>query len=88
MKIMSSFHNKILKGILKLSFVSPLPPLYFLLGELPVEAALHLDKFVQTFWNVWTNPTTKIWSIQVSSHDGRLLLPDMDFSRQAALPDV
>ena len=40
-QVMSSatrFHCKILRGILKFGPVSPLPPLYFLLGELPIEA--------------------------------------------------
>ena len=62
MKTITAFHNKILRGILKLSSVSPLPPLYFLLGELPIEAALHQDIFA-LFWNIWDNQHTKVHTI-------------------------
>ena len=34
---LTSFHHKILRGFLRLSKSSPVPCLYFLLGELPVE---------------------------------------------------
>ena len=37
MKTLTVFHHKILRSILKLSPVSPLAPLYFLSGELPIE---------------------------------------------------
>ena len=59
---LKTFHHKILRGILKLSPVSPIPPLYFLLGEIPVEAALHLD-ILTLFWCIWANPQTKIHDI-------------------------
>ena len=49
MKTATTFHHKILRGILKLGPMSPLPPLYFLLGEFPVEARIHLDT-PNTFW--------------------------------------
>ena len=62
MKTVSTFHNKVLRGILKLSPVSPIAPLYFLLGELPIEATLHMDIF-SLFWNIWSNPQTKIHEI-------------------------
>ena len=62
MKILTSFHNKVLRGILKLSPRSPVAPLYFLLGELPVEAQLHLD-VLTLFRGVWANPQTKIFDI-------------------------
>ena len=42
--------------------MSPLPPLYFLLGELPVEARLHLDT-LNTFRCIWANPQTKVHDI-------------------------
>ena len=58
MKTISNFHHKILRGILKLSRVSPIAPLYFLLGELPMEAFLHLD-LLNLFWCIWSNPQTK-----------------------------
>ena len=61
-KTLSNFHHKILRGILKFSPVSPLPPLYFLLGELPVEACLHMDTLT-LFWSIWANPQTKAHEI-------------------------
>ena len=61
-KTIINFHHKILRGILKLSPRSPLAPLYFLLGELPMEAALHLD-ILTLFRCVWANPQTKIHKI-------------------------
>ena len=55
-------HNKILIGFLKLSHSSPIPALYFLLGELPIEARLHLD-ILSLFYNIWNNPKTTIYKI-------------------------
>ena len=62
MKTLTRFHNNILRGILKLSRTSPLPPLYFLLGELPIEAVLHMD-LLTLFWNIWANTNTKAHEI-------------------------
>ena len=62
MKTLSSYQNKILRGILKLSAHSPVAPLYFLLGELPIEAVLHMD-ILTLFWCIWSNPQTKIHEI-------------------------
>ena len=62
MKTMSSFHHKVLRGFLKLGPKSPIAPLYFLLGELPVEASAHMD-VLSLFWVIWANPHTKIHSI-------------------------
>ena len=62
MNTLSSFHHKILRGILKFSPVSPLAPLYFLLGELPIEAAAHIDALT-LFWGIWANPQTKVHEI-------------------------
>ena len=62
MKTLTRFHTKTLRGILKLSPTSPLPPLYFLLGELPIEAVLHID-VLTLFWNIWANPNTKAFEI-------------------------
>ena len=42
-KQLTKFHLKVLRAILKLSAYSPIVPLYFLLGEHPIEATLHLD---------------------------------------------
>ena len=61
-KTLTSFHHKTLRGFLKLSNFSPIAPLYFLLGELPIEATLHLD-VLSLFWNIWANPQTKIHKI-------------------------
>ena len=62
MKPLISFQNKILRAILKLSPYSPLAPLYFMLGELPIEASLHID-ILSLFWNIWTNPDTKVYAV-------------------------
>ena len=61
-KTISIFHHKILRALLKLSPYSPVAPLYFLFGELPIEAALHLD-ILSVFWNIWRNPQTKIFEV-------------------------
>ena len=62
LRSLTSFHRRVLRGILKLSKYSPVVPLYFLLGELPIEAALHLD-IMSLFWNIWANPQTKVSDI-------------------------
>ena len=36
--------------------------MYFLLGELPVEAAAHIDALT-LFWGIWANPQTKVHEI-------------------------
>ena len=61
-KTLRAFHHKILRAILKLSSKSPLIPLYFLLGELPIEASLHLD-ILSLFWNIWSNAHTKSYEV-------------------------
>ena len=62
MKPIIKFHHKVLRSILKLSAHSPIAPLYFLLGELPMEASLHLD-VLAVFWSIWSNPDTKIFKV-------------------------
>ena len=62
MKPLVTFQNKILRAILKLSPYSPIAPLYFLLGELPLEASLHTD-ILSLFWNIWVNPHTKVYTV-------------------------
>ena len=62
MKTLTRFHLKILRGVLKFSKVSPLAPLFFLLGELPIEATIHLD-ILTLFWSIWANPQTKLHDI-------------------------
>ena len=47
---------------MKLSKSSPIPALYFLLGELPIEARLHQD-ILSLFYNIWSNPDTTIHSV-------------------------
>ena len=59
---LTSFHHKILRGFLKLSSSSPIPALYFLLGEMPITATLHMDTLV-LFHNVWANPSTSVHEI-------------------------
>ena len=53
------FHRKILRGILNFSKHSNIAPLYFLLGELPIEGQIHLDVF-SLFYSVWINPESKV----------------------------
>ena len=62
MKSISTFHHSVLRGFLKLSPASPIPSLYFLLGEPPLEASLHMDVLI-LFWNLWSNPQTKLFQI-------------------------
>ena len=61
-RTLSSFHNKILRGFLKLSSHSPIPSLYFLLGELPIEARVHASVF-SLFYSIWSNPDTTAYQI-------------------------
>ena len=61
-KALSTFHNKILRGFLHLSQASPIPALYFLLGELPIEARLHID-VLSLFYNIWSNPNTTVFKV-------------------------
>ena len=62
LKSLQTFHHKILRGFLKLSRTSPIPSLYFLSGELPIEASLHLD-LLSLFFNILFNPQTKVFEI-------------------------
>ena len=55
LKALDVFHRKVLRGFLKLSQSSPIPSLYFLLGELPIEGVLHL-RTLGLFYNLWSNP--------------------------------
>ena len=56
------FHRKTLRGILNLSKNATIPAIHFLLGELPIEAQIHIDVFA-LFFNIWRNPDTKIHKI-------------------------
>ena len=58
----STFQNKILRGFLHLSQSSPIPALYFLLGEQPIEALLHMD-VLSLFFNIWSHPDTTVFKI-------------------------
>ena len=62
MKSLSLFHRKILRGFIKLSKSSPTPCLYFLMGELPVEARLHIDTLT-LFHSASSNPETKLRNV-------------------------
>ena len=46
-KSLSIFHNNIQQGILKLSKSSPIPAIFFLLGDIPAEASIHTDALPQ-----------------------------------------
>ena len=59
LKSLTLFHNKILRGILKLSQSSPIPASHFLLGELPIEAVLQI-RTLGLFHNIWSNPNTTV----------------------------
>ena len=59
MKSLQLFQRKVLRGILKLSQTSPIPAIHFLLGELPVEAMLHI-RTLGIFHNIWMNPTSSV----------------------------
>ena len=61
-KSMRIFQNKMLRGFLKLSSSSPVPALYFLFGELPVEGIVHINTLI-TFHNIWSNPDTTVFKI-------------------------
>ena len=58
-KSLAVFHNKSMRGFLKLSNSSPIPALHFLLGELPAEAHLHIDALT-LFHNAWVNSDTTV----------------------------
>ena len=57
MTVLKVFQNKILRGFLKLSMSSSIPGLYFLCGELPIEAKLHID-LLNLFHNIWCQEKT------------------------------
>ena len=56
------FHHKVLRGFLKLSSTSPVPALYFLLGEMPMQAHADLD-VLGLFHTIWSNPDTTIHEV-------------------------
>ena len=56
------FHRKTLRSFLRLSDRAPLPALYMLLGEFPIDGQLEMD-VLSLFWSVWHNPDTKIAEI-------------------------
>ena len=60
MEPITNFQRKTRWEFLKQSKYSPVAPLYFIVGELPLEANLHIDVLI-LFWNFWSNPfeTTK-----------------------------
>ena len=64
LKSLEIFQHKILRGFLKLSKSSPIPALHFLLGELPVEANLHI-RTLSIFHNIWSNPNSTVNAIVV-----------------------
>ena len=62
LKPLVGFQKKILRGFLHLSDKSPIPSLFFLTGELPVDAKIHRDVF-SSFFCIWSNPQLKIFEI-------------------------
>ena len=58
-KTLEIFHKKTLRGFLKLSNSSPIAGLYFLLGELPMEAQVHIST-LSLFHNIWASPDTTV----------------------------
>ena len=62
LKPLTIFHRKSLRGILNLSKNASNTALYFILGELPIEAQVHRDVF-SLFFSVWRNPNSKIYRI-------------------------
>ena len=61
-KPLIAFQRKIIRGFLKISDRAPIPSLYFLTGELPIEAKMHRDIF-SLFFIIWNNPETKMFKI-------------------------
>ena len=61
-KSLKIFHNKILRGFLKLSCTSPVSGLHFLLGELPVEAKVHIETLT-LFYNIATATDTTLYKL-------------------------
>ena len=62
LKSLEIFQHKILRGFLKLSNSSPLPALFFLLGELPIEGTLHI-RTLGLFHNICINPDTTVFTM-------------------------
>ena len=59
MEPLKMFQHSVLRGFLKLSKSSPVPAMFFLLGELPIEGRLHLD-VMSLFWTIWDNSETTV----------------------------
>ena len=51
-----------MRGFLKLSNSTPLPTLFYLLGELPIEGTLHI-RTLGLFHNICTNPDTTVFTM-------------------------
>ena len=86
------FQRKTLRSILKLSKTSCTPALYFLTGELPIQAKIHRDVF-SVFYSIWKNPNTKIYNIvnyllKMSTNNSRTWsIFVRQLSQQCNLPD-
>ena len=61
-KCLKLFHNKVMRGFLKLSKSSPIPALHFLLGELPAEGVLHI-RTLCLLQNICSNPSLTIYDM-------------------------
>ena len=62
LKSLEVFQRKIFRGFLKLSDSSPVPSLFFLLGEVPIDASIHMD-LLGLFYTFLSHPQTKLFDI-------------------------
>ena len=70
MDLLNMFHKKTLRSFLSLSQRSPIPSLYFIFGELPIEAKIHRDVF-SLFFSLISNPKTKAYQmVRYLLHEG------------------
>ena len=70
MDLLNMFHKKTLRSFLSLSQRSPIPALYLIFGELPIEAKIHRDVF-SLFFSLISNPKTKAYQmVRYLLHEG------------------
>ena len=62
MKSLIRIQRKLLRAFLGLSTRCPVPSIYHLLGELPIEGQIARDVF-SLFWNVWSNRDTLVHKV-------------------------
>ena len=59
------FHNKTMRGFLKLSQSSPIPALHFLLGEPPIEALSCIFKYSHSFTTFGATPAQQSLNMKI-----------------------